>query len=221
MRAKKFRTRFVPKGSEVQTEIEVKFADIGIEAIRKALRGAGAVCERPMRLMKRVLIEEPQHAAEHSFIRVRDEGNKVTLTFKRRTDAASSTIDSVKELEVEVSDFDKTVQIFSEAGWRYKTFQESKRETWTLDGTEVVIDEWPWLKPYMEIEGESEAAIKAVAEKLGLDWNEVVFGHIDALYARQYEFKDGIRGVIDLSEVRFGDPLPPQFVPREAEHERA
>ena len=195
----------------MQTEIEVKFANINIEAIRHALKNAGAVCEQPMRLMKRALVEEPHHEAENAFLRIRDEGDKVTLTFKRRADPAASTIDSVKELEVEVSDFDKTVQIFSEAGWKYKTFQESKRETWQLGGVEVVIDEWPWLKPYIEIEGESEADIRAAAEKLGLSWNDVIFGHIDALYERQYEFNEGVRGVIDLPEVRFDDPLPRQF----------
>lgn len=198
----------------MKTEIEVKFADIDIEAIREALKSAGAMCEQSMRLMKRALVEEPHHAAEHAFIRVRDEGDKVTLTFKRRADPYDSTIDSVKELEVEVSDFDKTVQIFAEAGWKYKTFQESKRETWRLGDVEVVIDEWPWLKPYIEIEGESEAEIRAAAVKLGLSWDDVIFGHIDALYEREYEFKEGFRGIIDLPEVRFGDSLPPQLKER-------
>jgi adenylate cyclase class 2 len=201
----------------MKTELEVKFADISIEAIRAALKAAGAVCEQSMRLMKRALIEEPHHQAEHAFIRIRDEGDKVTLTFKRRADPAAAAIDSVKELEVEVSDFDKTVQIFSEAGWQYKTFQESKRETWKLNGVEVVIDEWPWLKPYIEIEGDSEAAIKATAEQLNLDWSDVIFGHIDALYEQQYDFREGIRGVIDLAEVRFDMPLPSEFTPRKAQ----
>jgi len=200
----------------MKTELEVKFANVNIEAIRQALQAAGAVCEQPMRLMKRALVEEPHHQAEHAFLRIRDEGDKTTLTFKRRADPDAASIDSVKELEVEVSDFDKTVEIFSEAGWKYKTFQESKRETWKLDGTEVVIDEWPWLNPYIEIEGDSEAGIKKVAEKLGLSWDNVLFGHIDALYEMQYEFQEGIRGVIDLPEVRFNAPLPAQFAPRKA-----
>lgn len=198
----------------MKTEIEVKFADIDVDTIRNSLKKAGAECEQPMRLMKRALIEEPHHEAQHAFIRVRDEGDKITLTFKRRADKAASNIDSVKELEVEVSDFDKTVELFSEAGWQYKTFQESRRETWKLDDVEVVIDEWPWLKSYIEIEGESEAAIKAAAAKLGLNWSDVIMGHIDALYARQYEFLNGVRGVIDLPEVRFADPLPEVFKPR-------
>lgn len=198
----------------MQTEIEVKFADIDIDAIREILARAGGVCEQPMRLMRRALVEETHHRAEHSFLRVRDEGDRVTLTFKRRADPMASTIDSVKELEVTVSDFDATVELLREAGWSYSTFQESRRETWRLDDVEVVIDEWPWLKPYIEIEGKDEASVRAAAEKLSLDWDDVVLGHIDVLYARQYDFLGGIRGVIDLHEVRFDDPLPSEFRPR-------
>ena len=199
----------------MKTEVEVKFANINVDEIRDSLSRAGAVCEQPMRLMRRALIEEPHHQDEHAFIRIRDEGDKITLTFKRHTDEAASSLDSVKEAEVEVSDFDTTVTIFSEAGWHYKTFQESKRETWTMDGVEVVIDIWPWLNPYIEIEGESEADIRETAEKLGLSWSDVIIGHIDVLYEMQYEFKNGVRGVIDIPEVHFDDPLPDAFKPRE------
>ena len=198
----------------MKTEIEVKFCDVDIDDIRERLMSAGAVCEQPMRLMKRALIEEPHHEAEHSFLRIRDEGDKVTLTFKRRGHKDAQTIDNVKEIEVTVSDFDDTVELLREAGWTYKTFQESKRETWHLDDVEVVIDEWPWLAPYIEIEGESEAVVRAAADKLDLDWNDVMYGHIDAVYEKHYEFQDGIRGVIDLKEVRFSDPVPAQFKPR-------
>ncbi len=198
----------------MKTEIEAKFANINIEEIRGMLKNAGAVCEQPMRLMRRALIEEPHHAKQHAFIRIRDEGDKVTLTFKRRKDPYNPGIDGVKEIEVEVSDFDDTLTIFSEAGWHYITFQESKRETWQLDDAEVVIDEWPWLDPYIEIEGASEEIIKAAAKKLGLQWGDAQFVNIDVLYNEKYEFAPGFRGVIDVPEARFGNPLPSQFIPR-------
>lgn len=198
----------------MKTEIEAKFSNIDVEEIRHALRAAGAICEQPMRLMRRALIEEPHHAKENAFIRIRDEGDRVTLAFKRRKDPYHPGIDGVKEIEVEVSDFDDTLTIFSEAGWHYITFQESKRETWRLGDVEVVIDEWPWLDPYIEVEGETEAAIKAVAEKLGLQWEDAQFVNIDVLYNERYEFASGFRGVIDVPEARFGAPLPPQFIPR-------
>lgn len=195
----------------MKIEIEVKFCNIDIDDMRRRLEQARAVCEQPMRLMRRAVIEQPQHKAQHSFIRIRDEGDRATLTFKRRADAAAKSIDSVKEIEVEVSSFDDTIAIFREAGWGYKTFQESRRETWMLDDAEVVIDEWPWLPPYIEIEAASEAAIRQAASQLGLDWEDVFIGHIDGVYETVYEFLDGVRGVMDIPSVRFGDPQPAEF----------
>lgn len=195
----------------MKTEIEVKFYRVDVEDIRRRLRNADATLVQPMRLMRRALIEEPQHQQVHSFIRIRDEGDKVTLTYKRRSDSAASQIDGTKEIEVVVSDFEDTVMLFQEAGWQYKTFQESKRETWQLGGAEIVIDEWPWLPPYIEIEAGSELEVREASEKLGLSWDDKLIGHLDALYEKEYEFAENFRGVIDVREVRFDAPLPEQL----------
>jgi len=199
----------------MKTEIEVKFINIDIEAMRKKLKEVGAHLEQPMRLMKRVNIEQPEHTAERSFLRVRDEGDKTTLTFKRRDALSAESIDNVKEIEVVVSDFDTTVELFREAGWPPRTLQESRRETWKLNGAEVVIDEWPWIEPYIEIEADDEVTVRSASELLGLTWEEAVFGHIDVIYEMKYEFLDGVRGVIDLAEVLFDAPVSTKFRLRE------
>lgn len=191
----------------MQTEIEGKFRIASIEAIRSTLAANGAICVQPMRLMKRALIEEAHHSDENSFIRIRDEGDKVTLTYKRRE---SDTLHGQKEIEVVVSSFDKTIELFAAAGWRYITFQESKRETWTLDGAEVVIDEWPWIDPYIEIEAPSEEIVRAVAKKLAVDWNTANLGSVDNFYKERFPDMT-VRGVIDIKEVRFNEPVPAEF----------
>lgn len=188
----------------MKTEIEAKFRIESLEQIRTALSSAGAVCVHPMRLMKRALIEEPHHAAENGFLRIRDEGDKVTLTYKRR-DAES--IHGQKEVEVTVSDFDQTIELFAAAGWGYKTFQESRRETWTLNGAEVVIDEWPWIQPYIEIEAEDEETLRSVAKTLRVNWETANLGSVDVFYREAFP-KMTVRGVIDIKEVRFADPVP-------------
>ncbi|MDB5159836.1 MAG: hypothetical protein JWO99_99 [Candidatus Saccharibacteria bacterium] len=196
----------------MKSEIEVKFVDVDVEDIRSRLKTAGATLEHPMRLMKRALIEEEHHAAENSFIRIRDEGDKTTLTFKRRSlPDETTTIDSTKEIETTVGDFDTTVEIFSEAGWKYITLQESRRETWYVDGAEVVIDEWPWIKPYIEIEAETEEIVRSATEKLGFDWKDAVFGSVDVIYQRDFP-KMSVRGIIDVKDARFGDPVPGTFL---------
>jgi adenylate cyclase class 2 len=135
----------------MKTEIEVKFLNINLDAMRQKLEEAGATLEQPMRLMRRVLIEQPQHKAEHSFLRIRDQGDKTTLCFKRRSDPEMQRIDDTMEIEVEVGSFDDTVELFKEAGWPYTTYQENKRETWKLGDVEIVIDEWPWIPPQIEM----------------------------------------------------------------------
>lgn len=195
----------------MQTEIEVKFLNVGIDDIRQRLTVAGAHLEQPMRQMKRALIEEEHHAAENMFIRIRDEGDKVTLCLKKKTKLPEeSTIDSTYEIETTVGDFDKTIELFDAAGWKYMTYQESKRETWVLGGAEVVIDEWPWINPYIEIEADSEEIVKSVAKQLGFDWSDAVFGSVDVIYNKEFPSMT-VRGVIDIKEVRFGAPVPAEF----------
>lgn len=195
----------------MKPEIEVKFIDVDIDDVRQRLEAAGAVCEQPMRDMRRAMIEEAHHAADNMWIRIRDEGDKVTMCLKKHTKSLDeSTIDSTYEIETTVGDFDKTVEIFKVAGWHYTTYQESRRETWQLDDTEIVIDEWPWLKPYIEIEGETEEQVRAVASKLGFDWAEAMFGSVDVIYNRKYPNLT-VRGVIDIAQVRFGDPVPDEL----------
>lgn len=197
----------------MQSEIEVKFLDVDIDEVRERLESIGATLEHPMRDMRRALIEESHHAADNSFIRIRDEGDKTTLTFKRRTKSdKETTIDSTHELETTVGDFETAVNIFAEAGWKYITYQESRRETWHYGDVEIVIDEWPWIKPYIEIEGPSEDALRRVAAELGFDWNDAVFGSVDVIYQRDFP-KMTVRGVIDIEEVRFNQPVPEVFAP--------
>jgi len=190
------------------TEIEVKFVDVDIKDVRNRLQKAGAKLEHPMRLMRRVLIEEEHHKAERSFIRVRDEGDKTTITYKKRVGEDSLT--SAKEIETTVGSFDVMVELFTAAGWDYTTYQESKRETWQYKDVEVVIDEWPWIKPYIEIEGPTEDSVRSAAKDLNFDWNTAMFGSVDVIYRRDYP-NMSVRGIIDIKEGHFGNPVPEEF----------
>ncbi|MEO8691290.1 MAG: CYTH domain-containing protein [Candidatus Saccharimonas sp.] len=186
-------------------EYEVKFVNIDIAAIRDKLLALGAQLEVSMRLMRRVTIDNPGMKAKNAFVRIRDQGDKIVITYKQFDELS---IEGAKEHEVEVSDFDETIALFAAAGLPYGSFQESKRETWTLDGAEIVIDEWPWLNPYIEIEGDSENHVKDVSAKLGFDWRSAVFGDVMAAYRQQYPHLSEKDTVGNIPEVKFGDPLP-------------
>ncbi|HPQ82713.1 MAG: class IV adenylate cyclase [Candidatus Saccharibacteria bacterium] len=191
----------------MKTEIEVKFINITIDAIQQRLLAAGAVCEQPMRLMRRALMETPDMAAKDAFLRLRDEGNKVTLTYKQHLKTG---IEAANEIETTVDDFDAAKSLLEASGMIFHTYQESRRETWKLRDVEVVIDEWPWMPPYIEIEGDNEASIREAAAILGFSWDEAVFGGVDVVYRMVYPAMS-VRGVIDIPLVRFDDPVPQEF----------
>jgi len=71
----------------MNTEIEAKFLHINHNKIRQKLIDAGFVCTAPMRLMFRAIIDygdrRLQVGKPNSYIRVRNEGKKITLTYKR------------------------------------------------------------------------------------------------------------------------------------------
>lgn len=192
----------------MNTEIEAKFCDISIEEIRQKLTALGATLEQPMRMMRRVVIHSPAMNQVNAFLRVRDEGHRTTLTYKQFDD---DSVDGAKEFEVEVSSFDETTQLLAAAGLSYDTYQESKRENWRLGVVEIMLDEWPWINPYIEIEGPSQEEIQLVAQQLGLKWSDAVFGGVANVYKKQYpHIGDEGGNIINNSwpSIRFDDPLP-------------
>ncbi len=194
----------------MKTEYEAKFLGVVIDDIRHQLEAAGAVLQKPMRLMQRVTIDTDFMKEKDAFLRVRNEGDKVTMTYKQ-FDALS--VDGAKEHEVVVSDFDETVAILRAAGLSHGSFQESKRETWTHGDVEIMIDEWPWLQPYIEIESTGEAEVRAFSEQLGLSWDDAVFGDVMTAYRAEYPHLTERDTVGSLAEVKFGAELPDLFKP--------
>ena len=190
----------------MKTEIEVKFVDVDLDDMRSRLTELGAVCEQPMRLMRRVAIDSDfMRTGKDSFLRVRDEGDKVTMTYKQFDELS---LHGAKEIEVTVSSFDDTVAILANAGLPSHTYQETKRETWKLGGVEIMLDEWPWLNPYIEIEADSEDAVRATASDLSFDWDDAVFGDVMAAYRVQYPHLTEKDTVANIAEVKFELPLP-------------
>ena len=90
---------------------------------------------------------------------------------------------------------------------KYKSFPESKKETWKLDDTEILLDLWPWLEPYIELEGPNEDRLKSVANKLNLNWEDGVFGDVMVAYQNQYPNLSKNDTVANLKSVKFSGPL--------------
>lgn len=168
----------------MEIEYEATFISIDKNDCRGRLQKAGAQLVRPEFLQKRVNFYLPKsHEIENGWLRVRDEGDKITMSLKV---VGGGKIENQKEICLKIDDFAKGVEFLKSIGCEQKAYQETKRELWTLDGVEITIDEWPFLEPYIEIEGKSEAEVKAAAEKLGFDYVKAMFCSAGAIYSKKY-----------------------------------
>jgi len=191
-------------------EIEAKFLNVDINDIRSKLQAAGGKLEHPMRIMRREHFDYPDERYQHASggtnerLRIRDEGDKVTATYKRSSPDSTYDVD----ITITVDSYESTKQLLTAIGLQSFNYQETKRETWMLDDTEVVIDEWPWAAPYVEIEGKSEEDVKAVAAKLGFEWTSAQYGSADTVYAAQYPKWATGDSIGFVPVVKFNTPLP-------------
>lgn len=167
-------------------EIEAKFYPVNIDEMRESLREIGAVCVSPMRLMKRAVFDEQDNPQlPVAYIRVRDEGDKVTFSAKDYPNEEKG-FKHQRELVVNVSEFEATVKLLRIIGLVQTNDQESKRETWKIDSTEVCIDVWPGLEPYIEIESDSIENMESVAAKLPIGKSKRYNGGLLPVYMDVY-----------------------------------
>lgn len=187
-------------------EIEAKFLDVSHDVIREKLTQLGAHLEQPMRLMRRTIFDYPDKRLEatHRRLRVRDEGDKITVTFKAHEGDSKYPV----EIETRVESYEAMCELFEAAGLEGYSRQESKRETWVYKDVEVVLDEWPWVKPFIEIEGPSEDSIRQVASELGFDWNDAYFGAAETVYCAEYPSMKDTETIGEVAELTFSGELP-------------
>jgi predicted adenylyl cyclase CyaB len=169
------------------TEYEAKFYPVDKELYRKKLISIGAVLLLPERKMIREVGDTRVNSMlkPHSAIRIRDEGDFIRLSYKTSAHDAGILSDQ-KEIDVKVSDFKKTKLIMEEAGVVFNRRQESLREEWAFNGTQITIDTWPGLDTYSEIEAESEEKVKEMAILLGFDWSKKIVMAVTKLYSIVY-----------------------------------
>ncbi|MFC1612708.1 class IV adenylate cyclase [Patescibacteria group bacterium] len=155
-------------------EIEVKFLNINPVEIENKLKKLGA--DRQFeRLYRRRVFDYPDLRLDKqgAWLRLRDEGDSIKLAFKQRI--GMSNFDGklndigMEEIEIEVSDFDKTADILLKSGLKEKFYQENKRIRYVFDNIEFDIDFWPKLDPYLEIEATSWDDIDRGIKLLGLN----------------------------------------------------
>ncbi len=169
----------------MKTEYEATFLDINKDEIRERLKDVGAQLVKPEFLQKRVVFNLPLNKNRTGrWIRVRDEKDKTTMSFKS---VDGDKIENQKEIILTIDSFREGVEFLETIGCQRKSYQETKREIWMMEDVEVCIDEWPFLEPFVEVEGDSEEKVKKISEKLGFEYSKAWFCATGLIYSKKYD----------------------------------
>lgn len=164
-------------------EIEVKLLNIDPVVLRSKLSQIGATKYFDERLYRRIIFfKDTTWQKERTWIRLRDEVEKVTLTYKKQ---ASYALDGMEEISVNVDDFETTRLILNKIGLKENNYQENKREEWIVNDAVFEIDTWPLLNPYLEIEVKTNEIVDKYIKLLGLSDHEQIFGGAGEVYKRK------------------------------------
>jgi len=174
----------------MQIEYEATYTNVKKDKIRQRLVKAGAQQIYPDFLQKRLVFSMPgTERLDKKWVRLRQEHDKITLSVK---EVIAGKIEDQKESLFGIDNWDEARQFLLEIGCVEKSYQENKRELWKLDGVEITLDEWPFLEPFVEVEGKNEKSVRKVSEKIGFDYSQAKFCAIGLLYREKYSLPHGI-----------------------------
>lgn len=163
-------------------EVEVKFLVADLPAVRQRLEALGAAVVAPRVHERNVRFDTADESllARESLLRLRQD-TRVRLTYKGlAAQDADSEAKVREEIELGVDEFDRMALILSRLGFGAVQTYEKYRETFVWQDVEIVLDEMPF-GTFVEIEGPSDAGLKAAARAIGLDWSRRVLANYLAL----------------------------------------
>jgi adenylate cyclase class 2 len=178
----------------ITTEYEAKALDIDPDLVVGRIKRAGGVHVAD-RLMRRYVYDIVP-GDRSKWIRLRDTGRETTLCVKQ---IVSDAIDGVREVEVNVSDFEAANALLGMLGFAPKAYQENRRSSWRLDTVRLEIDSWPLIPPYLEIEADCTEQVHATAQRLGFEIGGLTAENTTAVYARYGH------DLTAISDLRFPD----------------
>ena len=170
-------------------EFEIKFLEVDVPELEKKLLAMGADKAGEYNY-HRVIMDYPDKRlhADHSWIRLRTDGKHTTLTYKqaqvdKKGDRFMGHV-GMKEIEVEVEDYEKAFELLKSIGLTVKTLETNQRIRYQLQDVTFDIDIWPGIPPYLEIESTSYEKVKNAANKLGFDPTKGIIGTAGTVYKK-------------------------------------
>ncbi len=161
----------------MKKEIEARLLGINEEDFIALMRKHGATFVGDWLMSRNVYDFNP--IDDNKWIRLRTTGKETTLTIK---EIKSKDIEGTLETEIVVSDFDATNEILNKLGYYARGSQTNRRIRYILDDVEIDIDFWPLIPTYVEFEAESTDKIKALCEKLEINFNSLTTMSVPEVY---------------------------------------
>ena len=151
-------------------EIELKFSVVDAGALRAAAERLGfrLVTERTFESNTLYDTADRQLRGRRQILRLRQYGDRGTVTHKRQADAGDGDLRYKTRIETEslVEDCDALAEIFLQLGYGPVFRYEKFRTEWAMDTGHLVLDETP-IGVWAELEG-APAWIDAMLERLGV-----------------------------------------------------
>ena len=141
-------------------EIEKRYDNIDLDEVHKLLKKMGA--KREINLFR---IYTYKNKEENYRVRLRDEGNKITFTVKRRK--KNNKFDT--EWEVEISNLETAKEMLEILSIKLGGPVEKIREAFHYKKSEIAIDYQVLNEPHLEIESPNEKELKSIEKKLKLN----------------------------------------------------
>ena len=151
--------------SNREYEIVIQNKNIPMRELREKISSIGGKIVQKESIYYHIVYVHP-YRKNKDFIRLRNEGNRVTLTYKIHNHKFPV------EHEIIVNNLNEGNNILKLLGCKYKYECHKLREVWELDGCkEIVFDTYPGIETFAELECDSIKDILIILQKLNLDTN--------------------------------------------------
>jgi adenylate cyclase class 2 len=156
------------EGMPSDREVEIKFKIDNIDTLTGSLQAAGFRLITPHTHEMNTLYDQPGGKLRRrgALLRLRQYGNRWTVTYKDRSGPQSGRHKSRREIETQVENGAALAQVFEAIGFKPSFRYEKHRSEWSDSNGHVVIDETP-IGNFGEIEGQPEW-IDATAQRLNI-----------------------------------------------------
>jgi len=176
----------------MEIEFEGRILDINKEEFITKIKSIGGTLKAPLTLYRRSVFNLCD--IKRGYVRVRDEGDKTTMTAKIYKDPKFP-----QEYELQIKDSFENGQAFLEAlNLTKKAYHETMREKWSIPKSnnstkelcEIAIDYIPGLPLYAELECKTKADLHKTAKLLDIPLKSLMYGGYGKVFVHYYDMAE-------------------------------